>query len=267
MGQSPAQLHGSRVSAPYFGIFGVKPVLGRTFRPDEDQPGKDQVVVLSHRIWQESFGANPDLIGHKIVLDNRPFDVIGVLPAATRFDRGWQDIWTPLAFQPQDMTRDFHWMRVWARLKPDTSLAAAQQQMSGIGRRIAQAYPESNKSWGDKLERFQDQVVDGHLRSSLWILLAAVGAVLLIACVNLANLLLVRASTREREVAVRTAVGAKPWQLLRQFLTESILLSFLGGCLGVAVAIGLLHILQLSLPPFICLPKQPCRWTCALCFL
>ncbi len=249
-GPEPVQLHGSRVSAAYFDIFGVKPVLGRTFRPDEDQPGKDQVAVLSHRIWQERFGANPGLVGHKIVLDNRPYDVIGVLPPATRFDRGWQDIWTPLAFQPQDMTRDFHWMRVWARLKPGTSLAAAQQQMSGIGSRIARAYPESNKGWGVKLERFQDQVVDSHLRSSLWILLAAVGAVLLIACVNLANLLLVRASTREREVAVRTAIGAKPWQLLRQFLTESILLSFLGGCLGVAVAIGLLHILRLSLPPF-----------------
>jgi putative ABC transport system permease protein len=254
-GPEPVQLHGSRVSAQYFDIFGVKPVLGRTFRPDEDQPGKDQVVVLSHRIWQERFGANPALIGHKIVLDNRPYDVIGVLPAATRFDRGWQDIWTPLAFQPQDMTRDFHWMRVWARLKSGTSLAAAQQQMSGVGARIARAYPESNKNWGVKLERFQDQVVDSHLRSSLWILLAAVGAVLLIACVNLANLLLVRASTREREVAVRTAVGAKPWQLLRQFLTESILLSFLGGCLGVAVAIGLLHILRLSLPPFYLPPE------------
>jgi putative ABC transport system permease protein len=190
------------------------------------------------------------MVGRKIILDNRPYDVIGVLPAGTRFDRGWQDIWTPLAFQPQDMTRDFHWMMVWARLKPGATLAVARQQLSGIGARIAKDYPASNKGWGVTIDRFQDRVVDEHLRNSLWILLAAVAAVMLIGCVNLANLLLVRASAREREVAIRTAVGAKSWQLLRQFLTESVLLAVLGGCAGVLVAIGMLHILKLSLPPF-----------------
>jgi putative ABC transport system permease protein len=249
-GQEPVQLHGSRVSAPYFNVFGIKPVLGRAFAPGEDQPGKDQVVVLSHRIWQSRFGSDPRLIGRKIILDNRPYDVIGVLPAGTRFDRGWQDICTPLAFQPQDMTRDFHWMQVWARLKSGVSLAAARQQLSGIGARIAKDYPASNKGWGVTIDRYQDRVVDEHLRNSLWILLAAVAAVMLIGCVNLANLLLVRASAREREVAIRTAVGAKSWQLLRQFLTESVLLAVLGGCAGVLVAIGMLHLLKLSLPPF-----------------
>jgi putative ABC transport system permease protein len=249
-GQNPLQLRGSRVSAPYFDIFGIKPVLGRAFAPDEDQPGKDQVVVLSHRIWQNRFGSDPGLLGRKIMLDNRPYNVIGILPANTRFDRGWQDIWTPLAFQPQDMTRDFHWMRVWARLKPGVSLRIAQDQMTGIGKRIASAYPASNKDWGVKLDLFQDRAVGDRLRSSLWILLAAVAAVLLIACVNLANLLLVRASAREREVAIRTAIGAKSWRLLRQFLTESLLLAFFGGCAGVAVAVALLAILKLSLPPF-----------------
>ena len=184
------------------------------------------------------------------MLDNRPYDVIGILPAETRFDRGWQDIWTPLAFQPQDMTRNYHWMRVWARLKPGVSIATARQQMTGIGERIARAYPASNKDWGVTVDRFQDRAVGERLRSSLWILLAAVAAVLLIACVNLANLLLVRASAREREVAIRTAIGAKSWRLLRQFLTESVLLAFLGGCAGVAIAIGLLRVLKLSLPPF-----------------
>ncbi len=249
-GQNPVQLRGSRVSAPYFDIFGIKPVLGRAFAPDEDQPGKDQVVILSHRIWESRFAADPGLVGRKIMLDNRPYDVIGILPAETRFDRGWQDIWTPLAFQPQDMTRNFHWMRVWARLKSGVSIATARQQMSGIGQRIARAYPASNKDWGVTVDRFQDRAVGERLRSSLWILLAAVAAVLLIACVNLANLLLVRASAREREVAIRTAIGAKSWRLLRQFLTESVLLAFLGGCAGVAIAIGLLRVLKLSLPPF-----------------
>lgn len=246
----PVQLHGSRVSAPYFNIFGIHPVLGRTFASDEDQPGKDQVVVLSHRIWQTRFAGDPSLLGRSIVLDNRPHTVIGVLPGGTRFDRNWQDIWTPLAFAPQDMTRDFHWMRVWGRLKPSVSLATAQQQMNGIGARIAAAYPASNKSWGVRVDRYQDHTVDEHLRSSLWVLLAAVGAVLLIGCVNLANLLLVRASAREREVAIRTAVGASSSDLLRQFLTESLLLSALGGITGLLVALGVLRVLKASLPPF-----------------
>ena len=141
-------------------------------------------------------------------------------------------------------------MRVWARLKPGVSLRIAQDQMTGIGKRIASAYPASNKDWGVKLDLFQDRAVGDRLRSSLWILLAAVAAVLLIACVNLANLLLVRASAREREVAIRTAIGAKSWRVFRQFLTQSLLLAFFGGCAGVAVAIALLAILKLSLPPF-----------------
>ena len=249
-GQNPVQLRGSRVSAPYFEVFGIKPVLGRAFAPDEDQPGKDQVVILSHRIWESRFATDPALVGRKIILDNRPYTVIGILPANTRFDRGWQDIWTPLAFQPQDMTRNFHWMRVWARLKPGVNIGAARQQMKGIGGRIARAYPASNKDWSVTVDLFQDRAVGDRLRSSLWILLAAVAAVLLIACVNLANLLLVRASAREREVAIRSAIGAKSWRLLRQFLVESILLAFFGGCAGVAIAIGLMRVLKLSLPPF-----------------
>ncbi len=221
----PVQLRGSRVSAPYFQIFGIQPALGRTFAPDEDQPGKEQVVVLSHRIWQSRFGSDPALLDRHILLNGRPYTVIGVLPAGSRFDRTYQDVWMPLAFAPQDMTRDFHWMMVWGRLKPNVTLGEAQQQMRGIGARIAAAYPASNKGWSVTVDRFQDHAVDEHLRSSLWVLLAAVGAVLLIGCVNLANLLLVRASSREREVAIRTAVGAKSSQLLRQFLTESLLLA------------------------------------------
>lgn len=246
----PVQLKGSRVSAPYFQIFGIQPALGRTFASDEDQPGRDQVVVLSHRIWQSRFGSDPKLLGRQIFLDTRPYTVIGILPAGTRFDRTWQDIWTPLAFAPQDMTRNFHWMIVWGRLKPSISLAAAQQQMSAIGARIAAAYPASNKGWGVTVDRYQDHSVDDGLRKSLWVLLAAVGAVLLIGCVNLANLLLVRATAREREVAIRTAIGAKASQLLRQFLTESLLLSFLGGVAGLIVAFAILYFLRISLPPF-----------------
>jgi putative ABC transport system permease protein len=248
-GKEPVQLRASRVSAPFFGILGVKPVLGRTFASGEDQPGKEQVVVMSHRLWESRFGSDPGIIGRKIILDDRPFTVIGVMPAGTRFDRDWNDIWMPLAFQPQDMTRDFHWMMAWARLKHGVTLAAAREQMKGIAARIAQEYPKSNKDWSVTIDLYQDRFVEDHLRRSLWVLLAAVGAVMLIACVNLANLLLVRGAARDREVGIRVSIGASSWQLLRQFLAESVLLSALGGCAGLAVAFALIRVLKASLPP------------------
>lgn len=249
-GKEPVQLRGARVSAPYFEILGAKPALGRTFAADEDQPGKEEVVVLSHRLWESRFGSDAAVIGRKIILNNRPYTIIGVMPAGTMFDREWNDIWTPLAFLSQDMTRDFHWMRSWARLKPGVTLEAARQQMKGIAARIAQAYPKSNKDWSVTIDRHQDRVVQEKLRRSLWVLLAAVGAVLLIGCVNLANLLLVRGAARDREVAIRASVGASSWQLLRQFLTESVMLSAAGGCVGLLLGFVLMRVLKQSLPPF-----------------
>jgi putative ABC transport system permease protein len=246
----PVQLRGSRVSARYFDIFGIKPLLGRTFAPNEDEPGKEQVVVLSNRIWQSRFGADPGIIGRTIHLDNKPYTVIGVLPADDPHGRGWQDIWCPLAFQPQDMTRDFHWMMSWARLKPGVSLDQARTQMKSIAARIEHDYPESNKGWSVTIDRFLDRVVDDSLRQSLLVLLAAVGAVLLIGCANLANLLLARGAGREREIAIRAALGAGRWRLVRQLLTESVVIACLGGTLGVALGYGLMHALKTWIPPF-----------------
>jgi predicted permease len=254
-GKEPTQLRAARVSAPFFGILGVKPALGRTFARDEDQPGKEQVVVMSHRLWESRFGSDPGIIGRKIILDERPFTVIGIMPAGTRFDRDWEDIWIPLAFQAQDMTRDFHWMMSWAKLKPGVTLAAAREQMKAIGARIAQQYPKSNKGWSVTIDRYQDRHVEDHLRRSLWLLLAAVGTVMLIACVNLANLLLVRGAARDREVGIRASIGASSWQLLRQFLAESVLLSAIGGCAGFIVAFVLIRVLKASLPPYF-LPSE-----------
>jgi putative ABC transport system permease protein len=247
-GKEPVQLSGMMVSAPYFNILGIKPALGRTFATGEDQLGKEQVVVLSHRIWESRFGSDPTLVGRNIILDNRPYTVIGIMPGATSFDRGRNDIWVPLAFRPQDMTRDFHWMMSWARLKPGVSLEAARQQMKGIGARIAEQYPKSNKDWSVTIDRFQDRAVNPNLRRSLWVLLAAVGAVMLIGCVNLANLLLVRGAARVREVGIRASMGASTWQLLRQFLTESLALSAAGGALGLLLGFVLIRILKQSLP-------------------
>ncbi len=246
----PVQLRGSRVSARYFDIFGIKAALGRTFAPNEDEPGKEQVVVLSNRIWQSRFGADRAIIGRTIHLDNQPYTVIGVLPANDPHNRGWEDIWRPLAFQPQDMTRDFHWMMSWARLKPGVSVEQARTQMKSIAARIEHDYPDSNKGWSVTIDRFVDRIVDDDLRRSLLVLLAAVGAVLLIGCTNLANLLLARATGREREIAIRAALGAGRWRLMRQLLTESVLIACLGGALGVALGYGLMQALKTWIPPF-----------------
>lgn len=244
----PVELKNGRVGAAYFEIFGAKPMLGRTFTADEDQVGKENVVVLSHRLWQNRFGEDPNIIGRRIRLNGVPNTVIGVMPPGT-YDREWQDLWTPLAFKPEQMTRDYHWMISWARLKAGVTLDQAREQMKGIAAQIEQMYPKSNQGWSATVTRYEDSVVDKELRQSLVVLLAAVGAVLLIACVNLANLLLVRGAGREREVAVRSALGAGRLRLVRQFLTESALLSGIGGVVGIALGWGLMLGLKAWMPP------------------
>ena len=141
----PEELQGSRVSAPFFAIFGVHAVLGRTFAKDEDQPGKSQVVVLSHRLWETRFGADPGILGRTLTLSGKPCTVIGVLPAHGPFDRSWAQLWLPLAFEPRDMTRDYHWLMSYARMKPGVTLKESQTAMDIIGARIAEAFPESTK--------------------------------------------------------------------------------------------------------------------------
>ncbi len=242
-GDRPVQVQGARESASFFDIWGIKPMLGRTFAPDEDQPGKNLVVVLSNRFWESRFGADKSIIGRTLRLNNKPYTVIGVMPPGV-FDRVRDLFWVPLAFEPKDMTRDYHWFISFARLKPDVTISQAREQMKTIAAGIEREYPESNKGWSATVDRFEDIYVDDGLRRSLWVLLAAVGAVLLIGCVNLANLLLARGAGREREVAVRSALGASRGRLLRQFLTESILLAGFGGTAGVLMGYGLMRILQ-----------------------
>ena len=251
----PVQLRGQRVSPQYFDIFGIRATLGRTFAPDEDQLGKERVAVLSHALWMSQFGADPNVIGRPIKLDGFPHTVIGVLPAGGAFDRAFAQIWRPLAFEPQNMTRNFHWFGALAKLKRGVSLKQATAQMDTIGARIAKDYPDSNKGWGVQIDPFAETVVGTQLRQSLYVLLAAVGMVLLIGCANLANLTLARGAGREREVAIRASIGAGRGRLVRQFLTENVLLSVCGGIFGLGVGLGLKAALEAAIPPF-SLPRE-----------
>jgi putative ABC transport system permease protein len=249
-GTEPVQLRGGRVSADFFKIFGIQAALGRTFLPGEDQLGKDDVAVLSHAFWRSEFGADPSIVNRTILLDNRPHTVIGVLPEGSAFDRSFSQIWRPLAFQPSNMTRDFHWLVSFARLKEGVSLHQAQAAMDAIGARIAKDYPDSNKGWGVIVERYADTLVGAELRTGLLVLMAATALVLLIGCANLANLALARGVSREREVVVRASLGAGRWLLVRQFLVEHVLLSVFGGALGIFVGYLTMKGMLSLLPPF-----------------
>jgi len=246
---SPEELNVHRVSASYFKVLGVGATLGRTFDASENEVGNDQEVVLSDRIWRSRFGGDPKVIGRKITLDAKSYTIIGVLPANSTFDRTWAVMWLPLAFTPANMTRNYHWLSAIARLEPGVSLKQARGQMDTIGARIGAQYPDSNKGWGVTVDPYIDKVVQPELRRSLWVLLAAVGAVLLIGCANVANLTLARGTDREREVAIRSALGASRVRLIRQLLTESIFLGILGGVAGLALGNALMHGMKLWLPP------------------
>jgi putative ABC transport system permease protein len=246
----PVLLRSGRVSAGYFDVFAVKPFLGRTFAPDEDTPGKEHVVVLSHRLWAAQFGSDPGIVGKSLTLNGEPYTVIGVMPARSAFDRAFNQLWRPLAFKASERTRNFHWLAVVARLKPGVTIEAARSELDAIGARIAVDYPDSNKGWGVSTLRYMDIVVGQQLQRSLYVLLAAVGMLLLIGCANVVNLVLARGTAREREVAVRAALGAGRGRLVRQFLAENLLLAIVGGLFGIALGSGLMVWLKYMLPPF-----------------
>jgi len=251
----PQEVKVHRVSASYFKVLGVSAALGRTFTANENEPGNDLEAVLSNRLWRSQFGGDPHIIGRKITLDGKSYTIIGVLPANSEFDRSWAAMWLPLSFAPVNMTRNFHWLYAIARLKPGVTLKQARDQMDTIGAGISAQYPDSNKGIGVAVNPYIDQVVQPELRRSLWVLLAAVGAVLLIGCANLANLTLARGTDREQEIAIRSALGARRLRLIRQLLTESILLGILGAIAGLALGNGFMHGIKLWLPPDM-LPPQ-----------
>jgi putative ABC transport system permease protein len=245
----PRLLRAAVVSAPYFEVFGTTAALGRTFSRDEDQPGREKVTVIGHRLWLNVFGADPNLVGRDILLNGTPYTVVGVLPGNSEFDRRSADLWIPLAFPP-NVARDYHYLSAVARLKPGVSVEQAQAEMSAIAGGIAERYPDVKKGWGATVDRYIDRVVGSQMQLSLRVLMAAVVAVLLIGCANLANMLMARATLRSREIALRLALGAHRTRLVRMLLTESLMLAGFGGLAGVALGYGLLAWIRSLLPPF-----------------
>jgi putative ABC transport system permease protein len=243
----PFWVDGALVSPSYFDVFGLRAEVGRTFAAGDDQPGRDHVVVLSHRLWMSKFGGDRRIVGSPIRLDGELYTVIGVMPAGTNLHFYDTPIWRPLAL-PLPSSRAWRDLQMAeARLKPGVTLAQAQAQMNTIADRLAGEYPDADKGYGVIVARFPG-AVGLDTEASLYLLFAAVGILLLIACVNLANLAIVRGAARAREVAVRAALGASRAQIVRQFLVEQLIIAIGGGAAGLAVAWVALRIVVPAIP-------------------
>ena len=248
-GEQPEKLDGRYVAPGYFKLLGLPMFLGRDFLPEEGQLGRDKEVILTHKFWMQQ-GSNMHIIGTTLRIDDAPHTVVGVLPAGA-YDRGggWGDIAVPLAFTPDQVNHDFHWLLVMGRLKPGVTQKQAQADMDRVTQHIAQEYPKSDKGWGAFVEPLRNDFMPKEEIRTLWMLLGAVAFVLLIACVNVANLLLARSIARQKEMAVRASLGASAGTIFGQLLTESLLLAIAGGALGVGVGYGMLRGLIAVMPP------------------
>ncbi len=246
----PEQVWGVQATTGFFDLLGVKPALGRTFVPEDGIPGHEQVVILSDGIWHRHFGADPKVLGRSINLDGKLYTVIGVLqPDFSLLGTSQQfELWVPFAWDRAQLDRSEHTVIVFARLKPGVTLQHANVEMKAINERLRRAYPGPDERLGVQVRNLHDDLTV-HVKPALGLLLGAVGFVLLIACVNVANLLLARSATREREMATRAVLGASRMRLVRQLLTESVLLSVLGGALGVLLAYLGVKALLGVLPP------------------
>ena len=249
----PEQIEGMRPTPGWFSMQGIPFLMGRDFLPEEGIPGKDHAVILTYKLWNR-LGADRNVIGQPMRINGEPYTVVGVLAPgiADRFDF---QLAAPLAFRPEQINHDYHWLIAMGRLKNGVTLQQAQADMDAVTSHIAAAYPNSNKGWGASVEHLKNDFLPPERIHNLWLLLGAVGFVLVIACVNIANLLLAKGAARQREVAIRSSVGASRHQIFIQFLTESVLLALLGGGLGIALGAGLLRAILAMVPPGI-LPSE-----------
>ena len=248
-GSEPERISAARVGATFWSLLGVTPQVGRGFAPNEDSQSAARTVVLSDGLWKRRFGGDRRIVGKTIALDGNSYTVIGVAPAGFSFpDR--PDVWIPLVFAQDDLNPDgrgAHWMGIMGRLAPNVTVTQATSELVTITRRLEQQYPESNTNMSGAVIPMQEYLV-GDVRPALYVMLGAVAFVLLIACANVANLLLVRAASRESEMAVRTALGAGAWRLVRQLVIESVLLAMIGGVFGTLLALWGVDLL-LSMAP------------------
>ncbi|HEX3683620.1 MAG TPA: ABC transporter permease [Bryobacteraceae bacterium] len=244
--QDPEQVPGSQNVPGMTDGLGVKPMLGRDFLPEESLPGRNHVTILRHRLWVRKFGSRPDIIGRQIHINDQLYTVVGVMPPGQQ-DRMPNDLMVPLSLKPEQINHDFHWLLVMGRLKPGISIKQAQADMDAVTRHIGEVYPQ-DKGWGATVEPLRNDFLPRERIAGLWLLMGGVGFVLLIACANVANLLLARGTARQREVAVRASLGASRKRLFGQLLTESLALALVGGVLGVALGWAILKAVVAFMP-------------------
>src|SRR6185436_19186485 len=248
-GDHPEQVQGFLVTTNFFDALSVKPAMGRTFVPEEDQRGHEQVVILSHGLWERRFGSDPDLIGQTVNLNARKCTVAGIMPKGFDFPMT-AELWMPLAMDAKQRDiLDSHDLEVVGRLNPGTSTSQARAEMETIAGRLEQTYPQTNKGWGVLVKPIREHVSGDLTRQYTIMLLVAVAFVLLIACANVANVQFARATGRQKEIAVRLALGASRWRLIRQLLTESVLLSMAGGILSLVLAQWSIGLILANMPP------------------
>ncbi len=245
--EPPERIQGFLVTANFLNAVGIQPKMGRNFSAEENQPGKDAVAIITDSLWQRRFGADPNIINKTITLNGITRTVIGVMPERFNFPKG-SEVYAPLPFTPDVIrSRSSHSYYVVGRLKPEVSLNSAQAEIDTITARLEQQYPETNTGLGATIYPIVKDTVR-HYDTALWIMMGAVGFVLLIACANVANLMLTRATGRRKEIALRAALGASRWRIIQQLLTESLIVALIGGALGVLVGVWGIDLLRASNP-------------------
>ena len=247
-GDRPEQVSGSRRTPGFFTMEGLPLLYGRDFLPEEGEPGRQHVVILSHRLWLRQFDADPNLVGKQIRMNGEPYTVVGIMPPGI-YDRFNSQLWVPLSLRPEEITHDANFAPVMARLKDGVTREQAQAEMDGIAAQLQNEFPKTNANRGVSVEPLHLNFVTDATRRNLWLLLGAVGFLLLIGCVNVANLLFARGMSRQREVALRAALGASRKRLFTQFLTESLVLAALGGLLGILLTGLIVEAITVVMPP------------------